>query len=208
MSYGKFVALVSTRCGTYKRFVALDDDAPLRAGKPSFKLVALEEDALRFDTSGDAKRAAVIVVNTRSGKPLTGGLTEVGVRQLAPDPARMDGFMEFFRELAESIVSGKFNTPGTAQFLEAFQGAGPAPERTSPAEPAAVLDWQAAGEELYAALAVIIDQVDYTNQACTSNEPIGGVLEPRLLANAKTALSAWLNLRIKDRSRSGDGVGG
>jgi hypothetical protein len=200
MSYGKFVAIISTRCGTYKRFVAYSRN-PMQQGKPELRLVDEEKDAEPFDTSGDAKFAALAALQERSGKMLSGGFTEYGVRKsLAHSPRRMDGVRAFFKREGENIMGGGSNGPHAAQFLESFKGAAPKVEP--------VLDWQNAGEDLYAALAVIIDQIDYTNHACMPNEPIAGVLDVVPLERAKTALSAWMNLRIKDRSRSGDGVGG
>lgn len=79
---------------------------------------------------------------------------------------------------------------------------------SSEAEVEPSFDWEGAGEDLYAALAVVIDQIDYTNQACRPNEMIGAVLDRHLIEKAKTALSAWMNLRLKARSQNGDGVGG
>jgi len=201
MSYGKFVAILSTPCGTYKRFVAYNK-RPMQQGAFAVLLVDEEKDAAPFDTVGDAKLAAISALQERNGKMLSGGFTEYGVRKSwAHSPRRMDGFMDFFRKEGEQIMGGSSSGPDkAAQFLESFKGAAPKVEP--------VLDWQNAGEELYAALAVLIDQIDYTNHACMPNEPIAGVLDVIPLANAKTALSAWMNLRIKDRSRSGDGVGG
>lgn len=187
----KFVAVLSTQDGTRKRFIALDR-TPLVAGdRPIYKLVDREADAHEFETSGDAKFAAVTMVNARIGKPMTGGLNLFGIRKLTPlevnaDFVKRDGAIR------------------AAQFMETSRGSclKPIPEA------ALVFDWQAAGEELYAAFAVIIDQIDYTNQSCRPNEPIGGLLDPHLIEQAKEALSGWLNLRLKARSQNGDGVGG
>lgn len=43
-------------------------------------------------------------------------------------------------------------------------------------------------EHLEAALRVILDCADYTNDACRPNEMVGAVMAPHVLVNAKRAL--------------------
>jgi hypothetical protein len=49
-------------------------------------------------------------------------------------------------------------------------------------------DRETTAKAVYTALVTILDQIDYTNQACSPAEPIAGVLDQHLIAKAHAAL--------------------
>lgn len=52
-------------------------------------------------------------------------------------------------------------------------------------------------EELYQALQVMLDQVDYQNGACRQNEMVGAVLSPSCLTQVKDTLKKIRNTIVK-----------
>ena len=64
-----------------------------------------------------------------------------------------------------------------------------------------LFDRELTAEAVYTSLAVILDQIDFTNQACSPAEPIGGLLDPHLIAKASKALRDFREARAGETPR-------
>jgi hypothetical protein len=58
-----------------------------------------------------------------------------------------------------------------------------------------LFDREKAEDELFNALAVILDQIDYTNQACSPAEAVGAVLDHVLIERARQAMRKFKQSR-------------
>lgn len=58
-----------------------------------------------------------------------------------------------------------------------------------------LFDREASADAVFNALAAVLGQIDYTDQACRPNEMVGAVLDRHLIEQAKTALDAFTRAR-------------
>jgi hypothetical protein len=178
----KYYAVITDVSETKRRYLAAD---VLLSGRPkTFKLVEDVKDAYPFNDELDASTAARIVLRDRLGRMLSGGFCRYKVEIDSPAAPEIIKTPETERRLPETPELPRF--AGPFNVVEAFEGAAPKPQATGP-----VFDWKGDGDELYAALAAIIDSIDYTNQACRPNEAVGAVLDRILLDRAKDKMSIW-----------------
>jgi hypothetical protein len=204
----KFYAKVSAAGKDFVRYVARDFERLSQTGRPFYKTTAERGKAFQFASEEEAEAAARALILERYGKPFSGGVSRFQVEPVR----RMDAFLDFHKNLGDEILkktegvavhTARIHESEMAEFMETFEGAEPKPAEVCPS-----FDWEGAGEDIYASLAAIVDQIDYTNQACGPAEPVGALLDPHLIGQAKERLSKWMNLRIKAKSQNGDGVGG
>jgi hypothetical protein len=193
----KFYAKVTAMGKGFSRYIAVDPERRRMDAGLVFKTTGERAQAHQFSTEEEAEFAARALLKDRYGKPFSGGIDKFVIEPVR----RMDAFMDFHKKLGDEIVQ-----ESAAQFMETSKGAGPAGSASPDTCPS--FDWEDAGEDLYASLAAVIDQIDYTNQACSPFEMIGTLLDPVLIEQAKERLSKWMDLRLKAKSQNGDGVGG
>jgi len=186
----KFIAVISDRKGENLRFVAdvsgMSDPSDIadltRYGRtPTFRLATEEKEAHLFDVQSDAEAVAREAIRQRMGKPFSGGLYNFSIRAVDVEPSIVK--KPGRRPRREPPEPYAYTGLGTD--IEAF---------TTPLEKTCpTFDWKGDGDELYAVLAAIIDSIDYTNQACSPAEPVGGVLDRVLIDRALEKLSRWRN---------------